>query len=149
MSVILYYIKRGNDWFVLHADFKDGCLVLEGCDFCDLAESMFGDEEYEYTYRFDKENNVKLANVLSSQDLLASLIEFFDGKMRNENFFFANNTRSSTIFPPDIDVGKYNKYLTFSINDNSVLRRSFNFFAIKNGFTKIRLVYRGYFLITT
>ena len=86
MSVYLYDIKNGNDWFSLSADIRDGCLVLEGCDFCGLAESMFGSDEYEYYYYFSEENTVELAEALSTQDLLASLVQFFDGKNRNKEF---------------------------------------------------------------
>ena len=90
MKQVLYDIERDNgDRFILRAyedPFTCG-LVLEGQDFCALAERLFGDEEYEYYYCFSKEDTEKLAKALGNADLPAALTEFFHGEMRDAEFF--------------------------------------------------------------
>jgi len=87
-KVILYDIEKDNgDSFALRAFIlPDGRLSFEGQDFCKTALKWYGDEEYEYFYIFDIENTNKLKVVLKSDDLLESLVNFFNGEMVDEKF---------------------------------------------------------------
>lgn len=53
-------IKNEKGWFMLRAYLNEKGLLLEGQDFDEEAEKIFGDEEYEYWYDFDAENTKKL-----------------------------------------------------------------------------------------
>lgn len=87
-SVTLYDIKREDgNWFRLTAYLSDGELKLEAHDFCELAESMFGDSEHETFYMFDSENTQKLLQVLETDNLLEGLQNFFGGQMKDRDFF--------------------------------------------------------------
>lgn len=88
-KVTLYDIKKDDgDWFKLRAFMlSDGRLVLEGQDFSKIAKEWFSDEEHEYFYIFDFENTNKLKVVLNTDDLLVSLVSFFNGEMINKEFF--------------------------------------------------------------
>lgn len=86
-KVILYSIKQDNgDSFILRAYVDNGCLTMEGQDFSETAKKFFGEEEYEYYYYFDLDNTNKLMKVLKTTNILSSLIQFFDNKMKNEEF---------------------------------------------------------------
>ena len=87
--VILYDIKREDgDWFCLRAyiDQIDNKLFLEGQDFSKLAKDMFGDEEYEYFYIFDKISVEKIKKILNNDDILLALSDYFHGEMRETDF---------------------------------------------------------------
>ena len=87
--MILYDIKRDNgDQFILRAyvdTFTHG-LILEGQDFSSTAKEMFGDEEYEYYYRFSKEETEKAKKMLGNADILAAVSGFFHEEMRETEF---------------------------------------------------------------
>lgn len=84
----LYDVKREDgNWFGLTAYLDNGELRLARHDFCELAEEMYGNEEHETFYQFNAENTMKLAAVLKTEDLLKGLQVYFDGKMRDGEFF--------------------------------------------------------------
>ena len=87
-KVTLYSIKSDDgDWFFLRAFmFPDGKLSLEGQDFSQLALKIFGNEEHEYYYTFDVSNTNKLIKVFETDNLLESLVNFFNGEMLNKEF---------------------------------------------------------------
>ena len=79
--------KQNGDWFKMEAFFTGVELVLLIHDFSNMHEDIFGDDESEVFYVFDSENVEKLISVFHTTDLLASLSEFYDGKMRDKEFF--------------------------------------------------------------
>ena len=87
-KVILYDIKRedGDRFYLQAVLFLDGKLALEGQDFSKIALELFGDDEYEYYYMFDVMNTNKLKIALKTDNLLHSLVKFFNGEMINEKF---------------------------------------------------------------
>ena len=46
------------------ASINNGCLAIEGQDFGTVVEECFGVDEYEYFYKFDKENTERLMTLL-------------------------------------------------------------------------------------
>lgn len=86
-KVNLYQIKEDNgDQFILRAYIYDGCLILEGHDFSETAKNFFGDEEYEYYYSFDIDNTNKRIKAFKTTNILSALVQFFDNKMKNDEF---------------------------------------------------------------
>jgi len=85
----LYNVKVENgDRFILRAYIlSSGELQLEGQDFCELAEELYGDEEYEYYYLFDLQNTNKLKSILGANDLIDSLVEFYKDEKSSEKLF--------------------------------------------------------------
>ena len=87
ITVLYSIIEDNGDEFTLCAYMlPDGRLQLEGQDFCETAEEIFGDEEYEYYFTFDAENTEKLKNASDATDILFWLKDYFGGEMRNEEF---------------------------------------------------------------
>ena len=86
-KITLYRIDNKGDLFILRAYLLDGALILEGQDFSETAERMFGDEEYEYFYSFSLEATNKLLSILGGDSILDAVNKFFDGKMANAEFF--------------------------------------------------------------
>jgi len=82
----LYNVKVENgDRFILRAYIlSSGELQLEGQDFCESAEDLYGDEEYEYYYLFDLQNTNKLKSILGVNDLIDSLVEFYKDEMSSK-----------------------------------------------------------------
>lgn len=86
-QIEIYNIKKENgDWFILRAYLANGCLILEGQDFTEMAEDIYGDEEYEYYYSFSKEDAIKLLSILGGDDILNAVKFFFNGEMKNKQF---------------------------------------------------------------
>lgn len=84
----IYDIKREDgDWFSLSAQIYNSELILFQHDFSKLHEKMFGDEECETYFVFDKENTDKLFDLFNTKDLLTSLYNYFDGDMRDLEFY--------------------------------------------------------------
>ena len=48
---------------------------------------MFGEEEQEKYFVFNKDNTNKLFELFKTKDLLTSLYNYFDGKLRDWEFF--------------------------------------------------------------
>ena len=88
IEIKLYDIKREDgDWFSLSAQIYEGRLILFQHDFSKLHERMFGDEECEEYFTFDEENTDKLFDLFKTKDLLTSLYIYFDGEMRDLEFY--------------------------------------------------------------
>lgn len=85
--ITLYRVENKGDLFILRAYLLDGALRLEGQDFSETAERMFGDEEYEYFYSFSLEATNKLLSILGGDNILDAVNNFFNGKMANSEFF--------------------------------------------------------------
>lgn len=63
---------------------KGSCLKIEGQDLWQAPLATFGEDEYEYSYNFDKKNTELLVSALyksqdSAKDLKELLIEEFSG----------------------------------------------------------------------
>lgn len=80
-TIDIFNVTRGNDQFHLFMRLTNDELRIEGHDFSRLAESMFGGDEYEYFYDFDKENTVKLKEALGETDVIRGVLNFFKGEM--------------------------------------------------------------------
>jgi len=59
-KVKLWNIERNGSFYSMNAYISDGELTLSGNDFGKDVAAVWGSEEYEYKYNFDKENTGKL-----------------------------------------------------------------------------------------
>ena len=65
----------------VYADLIDGELSLSGQDLGPLVEESWGDSDYEYWYRFDKENTMKLLQAIhGEEDPETALLKKFSGE---------------------------------------------------------------------
>lgn len=60
MRVCFYKEKKEDVEISINAILEDEKLTLEGCDNGELVEKWWGDDDYEYWLKFDKENTEKL-----------------------------------------------------------------------------------------
>ena len=59
-EVKLWNIERNGSFYSMNAYISDGELTISGNDFGKDVAAVWGSEEYEYKYNFDKENTDKL-----------------------------------------------------------------------------------------
>ena len=65
----------------VRAALEGGALTIEGQDLGPYVEQFWGDDEYEYWYRFDRENTARLfAAVDGLDDPEAALLREFSGE---------------------------------------------------------------------
>ena len=64
----------------VRASFTEGELTIEGQDLGPVVEEFWGDSDYEYWYRFNKENTGKLLSLIHGErDPEAALLREFSG----------------------------------------------------------------------
>lgn len=80
------------------AELSEGCLKISGQDFGEAAQDVFGEDEYEYFYDFDRENTERLFALLDPerQNIKEMLLQKFggiDGCRILREFCDANNIK--------------------------------------------------------
>lgn len=65
-EVKLWDIECNGSFYSMNAYISDGELTLSGNDFGKDVAAVWGSEEYEYRYNFDKENTDKLFHELAA-----------------------------------------------------------------------------------
>lgn len=78
------------------AEIIEGCLKISGQDFGEAVEDVFGDDEYEYFYDFDRENTERLFALLSPaglniKEIFLQMFGGIDGCRKLKEFCDKNN----------------------------------------------------------
>ncbi len=92
LKIELYSHKTETLVEYVNAKIEDKCLTIEGHDMGASVEQFWGEDEYEYWYKFNKENTAKLRELLtkstttSDTDFLEALKKEFPGKTFCKDF---------------------------------------------------------------
>jgi len=80
-QLVLCNEKTPNVQVYVMATLSNGCLKISGQDLGEAPKSIFGEDEYEYFYDFDRENTKRLFALLTpeKQDVAEVLVREFSG----------------------------------------------------------------------